>query len=188
MRAHTGKVAISFFAVLTMAAVMGAAEPIPKVLTQAKLDRFLAEMDTVMANEAVSAAWEGAVQSASMEAVMNPNSNFGNLSPVAATYALLNGARVRIKTDAGINTELQRLGWTSEFWDVYVAMAIGIHYASVIDFNKRMAAEGAQGGPVDAGLPPIESFMHKDDFALIRENFQRIFSLVGEELARQNGF
>jgi len=44
------------------------------------------------------------------------------------------------------------------------------------------------GGPGLEGLPPVESFMHKDDFALIQTNYQRIFDLVGAEISKQNGF
>jgi hypothetical protein len=188
MKAPAMRPLFCFLSILLAAAALSATEPTPKVLTQAKLDRFLADMDKVTGDSAVATAWEGAYQAASMEAVMDPNSNLGTLDPLSAAYAIMDGARSKVKKDATSNAALGRLGWTSEFWDIYVVMAMGIHLAAVIDFNKGIAAEGMRSEAPDASLPPFERFMHKDDFALIQANYQRIFGLVGDEISRNNGF
>jgi len=188
MKAIAKKLLLACLSIFLAASALSAFQPTPKVLTQAKLDRFLADMEKVMADPAVSAAWQSGVQAASMDAVMNPNSELGNLNSLEAVYAIWSGARDKAKVDADANAALRRMGWTSEYWDVFVVMSMGIHCATVISFNKEAAAQGVGSGPTDELLPQVEKFMHKDDFALIQANYQRIFDLVGQEISQQNGF
>jgi len=69
---------VFLLALLLAAPALIAAEPIPKVLDQAKLDRFLAEVDLLTADQDIAAAWNSAGSAAAQEVVIDPNANFAS--------------------------------------------------------------------------------------------------------------
>jgi hypothetical protein len=169
-------------AILLAAPALIAAEPIPRVLDQAKLDRFLADVDLLTAEPDVAAAWNSAGSAAAKEVAIDPNANFASGDAVASVYALLIRASQIAREDGPAAAALKTHGWTPEFWDIYAALIIGLHYASVADINASApSADDADAAPKDK-LPPIERFIHPDDYKLVVANYQRIFSMAQNEM------
>jgi hypothetical protein len=174
-------------ALLLAAPALIAAEPLPRVLDQAKLDRFLAEVDLLTADAEVAAAWNNAGNAAAQELVMDPSANLASNDAVASVYAILIRASRIAKEDGPATAALKKHGWTPEFWDIYAVLLIGLHYANVTEINATLpSAEAADSAPKDK-LPPIERFIHPDDYRLVQANYQRIFKLAGNEIEQQNG-
>lgn len=183
---HDRRKASAFILALLLAApALIAAEPIPKVLDQAKLDRFLAEVDLLTADAEVAAAWNSAGSAAAQEVVIDPNANFASGDAVASVYALLIRASRMAKEDGPATAALKNHGWTPEFWDIYAAILIGLHYAGVTDINASVpSADAGDSAPQDK-LPPIERFIHPDDYKLVQANYQRIFAMPQTEREEQ---
>ena len=106
---------------------------------------------------------------------------------MASVYALLIRASRIAKEDGPATAALKKHGWTPEFWDIYAVLLIGLHYANVADINSSVPQpETADSAPQDK-LPPIERFIHPDDYKLVQANYQKIFKLGGKEIEEQNG-
>lgn len=174
-------------ALLAAAAALHAAQPVPKTLTQEKLDRFMREYETVAANETVSAAWDTAFQTAAMEELMNPESELTTADSLSSVMILLVKARLKAKTDAAALAELKSLGWTSEYWDIFVIAQVCIHYASLADFNEQLAQEGYDPRG-DERLPPIENFVNGADYRLVKDNLGAIMGKMENERNAANGY
>lgn len=119
---HDRRKASAFILALLLAApALIAAEPIPKVLDQAKLDRFLAEVDLLTADAEVAAAWNSAGSAAAQEVVIDPNANFASGDAVASVYALLIRASRMAKEDGPATAALKSaLEATGKAWCVVV--------------------------------------------------------------------
>lgn len=176
------KTSAFILAILLAAPALIAAEPIPRVLDQAKLDRFLAEIDLLTAEPDIAAAWNKAGNAAAQETLMDPNADIASNDAVASVYAILIRASRLAREDGPATAALETHGWTPEFWDIYAVLIIGLHYASVTDINASMpSADDADAAPQDK-LPPIERFIHPDDYKLVVANYQRIFSMAQNEM------
>jgi hypothetical protein len=179
------KTSAFILALLLAAPALIAAEPIPKVLDQAKLDRFLAEVDLLTAEPDIAAAWNNAGNAAAQEVIVDPNANLASGDAVASVYAILIRASRIARQDGPATAALKKHGWTPEFWDIYAVLLIGLHYANVSDINATLpSAEAADSAPQDK-LPPIERFIHPDDYKLVVANYQRIFGMAQNERGQQ---
>jgi hypothetical protein len=181
------KTSAFILALLLAAPALIAAEPIPRVLDQAKLDHFLAEVDLLTSDPDIAAAWNSAGNAAAQEVALDPNSGISGENVIGMVYSILRRTSLIAKRDVPATAALKRHGWTPEFWDIYVVLLIGTHYASVADINASMPSADAAGPGPQGKLPPIERFIHPDDYKLVVANYQRIFKLVGKEIEEQNG-
>lgn len=161
-----------------------ALDPVPKVLTQVKLDKFISEMDKVTSDATISAAWDASYQNASMEELYDPNSPMLSGDIMTGIFSVLNRTRLKCKQNAGANTALTKLGWTSEFWDIYVIVIISLQYCSVEESNT----DRVQLGMGIAPMTPVTKFIHKDDYTIVKNNYKKIFSLMEEEISKANGW
>jgi hypothetical protein len=165
------------------------AEPAPvPVLNQTRLDRFVNEVEAITADSIIASAWDTAYQSASMEVLMNPDSAIMSGDMVSAVYALLLKTRDTVKFDAAANAALKQKGWTTEFWDIFATVSIGLHYASIVDFNTAVADPDTPQPGTIPGLPDIKRFLHPNDWDLIKKNYSALFARVGEEIDKNNGW
>lgn len=173
---------------LVGASALHAVQPVPKTLTQEKLDRFIQEYETVAANEVVSSAWDAAFQAAAMEELMNPNSTLTTADALTAVLTLTIQARAKAKLDAAATGELKKMGWSAEYWDVYAVMQICIHFSSLNSFNAQIAQEGYEVQEGDEKIPPIENFVSGADYQLVWANFDRIMGIMEADMNAANGF
>lgn len=166
-----------------------ALEPIAQVLTQAKLDRFLVDLEAITGDTVVSTAWNNHFQQASFDELMNQNSTLGSADPLTAVMTIMLNARERAKKDTDLEAVLKGYGWNKEFWDIYVIVMIGAHYSSIMEGQEEIAAFTHEDADsmIDI-LPPIELFMNKADFDLFAANYGKLKNLVDEEIRRTNRF
>lgn len=165
-------------------------EPINRVLTQEKLDRFLDDLETIMRNQEISNAWNESYEQASFDELMDPDSSLLVDDALAAVMTIMIKASQKAKLDVAATNVLKKHGWTPEFWDIYVAVMIGVHYKTVIDGNGEIDRQNgsANTGSGVVGLPEIERFISKNDYDLVVQNYSRIQERIDDEIARNNGF
>ncbi len=160
-----------------------------KVLSQALLDRFLADMPSVMSDPVVSSTWETATQAVLMEAITNPSSGI-MMGQVLFddVYNMQKAVCQKMKADARVSAAIARKNWKSEFWDVYLVMVIGLPYAHNQDIQDSEELSEFSGSLDFSQMPPSGKFLHPDDMALIQANLPRIEELMGDEIAENNGY
>ncbi len=86
---------------------------------------------------------------------------------------------------------MKKYKWTNEFWDIYVAVMISVHYKTVSDGNEELRKQTGEQGNADSsiiGLPPISNFINMADYELVVRNYSKIQGKIDDEIARNNGF
>jgi hypothetical protein len=161
--------------VLPASTSLWGAEPCPKVLSQKTMDRFLEASDPVMDDPVIREKRDAAQMAVLMDMMNDPDSVFLGADTVSATYWLIIEINRKLKADPAATAALKKHGWGPEFWDIYSVLVIGIHYIQVERIDST-------------GLPPLQNFIHKDDYNLINANFDRLMSAMEDEINEQNGY
>jgi len=167
-------------------------EPIPRVLTQKKLDLFIATVEPISADDAVMSAWDQAYQQATMNEVMNQNSTLLNASAATAACTILLETCSIVKKNAAAAGRLNEYQWTNEFWDYYTVVLIGTYYVSVTEFNRYKTQEEVSDEDREAmknmELPPVERFINGTDYELFKKNFSRINGRISDGISGGNAY
>ncbi len=147
-----------------------AAPPPPKkVLTQAFIDKLVAELPAITKElEAVSDDFE--------EQFGGGADDSGGFSPAAMQQVL--GA---LKADARVKAVLAKHGMNESFWEGYVAVLMG--YSAVALEEAAAEAEKSQPGSsamFKEMLAQSKAWAHADDMALVRKNRPRLEKLFEE--------
>ena len=165
-------------------------EPIKQVLTQEKLDRFLNDLEAIMKNSEMSNAWNECYEQASFDELMDPNSSLLLDDTLTAVMTIMIKTSQKAKLNVDATNTLKKYKWTTEFWDIYVAVMISVHYKTVIDGNEEIDKQNGSDntGSSISGLPAIERFINKSDYDLVVRNYSKIQGKIDDEIARNNGY
>ena len=180
---------IALFLLLFLAATYSV-EPINRVLTQEKLDRFLNDLEAIMKNQEMTTAWNECYEQASFDELMDPNSSLLLDDTLTAVMTIMIKTSQKAKLNVAATNTLKKYKWTTEFWDIYVAVMIGVHYKTVIDGNEEIDQQNGPDNTVSSisGLPAIERFINKNDYDLVVLNYSKIQGKIDDEIARNNGY
>ncbi len=166
-------------------------EPIPKTLTQQKLDKFMADYKVIIGNDKITTAWGTCFQNVLLDEVMNPNTELVMDDTLNSVYTLFVKARIKIKQDKETTSILKKYNWNEEFWDVYVIVAICNHYNTVIEENKELNKIKDETNGEDDGvqkLPDLSRFVNTKDYELFNANYERLKKVIEKDSLMSSGF
>jgi len=137
-----------------------AAPPAAKVLTQASLDKFLKDLPSVM--KELEKLGNDLEEKAGLD---EDSREEGEPLDMAA----IRTAMKALYADAKVKAVLARYGWTENFFELYVVVAIGISYLAFEDaYAMYPMAE------MKAMMDQIKAGVHADDLALVKANRGRV--------------
>jgi len=137
-----------------------AAPPAAKVLTQASLDKFLKDLPSVM--KELEKLGNDLEEKAGLD---EDSREDGEPLDMAA----IRTAMKALYADAKVKAVLARYGWTENFFELYVVVAIGISYLAFEDaYAMYPMAE------MKAMMDQIKAGVHADDLALVKANRGRV--------------
>lgn len=173
------KLLLSLFIALITTLTLSGMEPVPRCLDQKTIDQFLTDISSLMNDELIAEKWESTSDQVMMEALTNPESELltGEDTLGGVFFLLVTTAR-RMKTDTAVTEAVQGYGWGPEFWDVFLAITLGMQYAQI---------QNAESDESES-LPPVSRYIHPEDYKLVEKNFDRIMELGGDEIDSANGF
>lgn len=153
-----------------------------KVLTQSLLDTFIKDMPLILSDEIVSDTWESFTQETLMQGITDPNFSLMTGEGVYQNiFTLQKNVCEKMKSHKYTQTVLSKQNWKSNFWDVYLVLMIGLPYAHLEEIQKHPELSELTADFDTSEMPESNTFIHPDDYSLIKKNLQKIRNLMDEE-------
>ena len=135
----------------------------PRVLTQATVDKFIADIPALSKEfDALAAETETQAGNASQGSSSSNSASIGDLMDV-------------LRTNAKANAILRRHGWDSSFWKVYGAIASG-YFLTMMDEAYAQSKEPTMKQYADQ----YRAAVNPADAALVAKNRDRLQQVFGD--------
>jgi len=176
---------VAFTAVCASAAF--ALTPMPRCVSQAKLDKYMADYEKLQKSGVLEQEWNNALMQVNSKYLQEPGvaEDIGE-APLNMSFILFTKTAEKVKKSGAANAELAKFKWGPEYWDVFLAVTFSLQYSQMAESSAR-AAEANSDSDEDQDLPvmkPITYYMDKQDYALILQNKDKI----GESMQTHSGF
>jgi len=177
---------VAFFAT-ACAGIACALTPIPHSVSQAKLDKFMADYGRLHKSGVLDSEFEKAMQEVSAKLFSEPGvaEDIAEASLNMPFLAMTKTAE-RVKQSGAANAELAQCKWGKDYWDVFAAVTFAFQYSQMADSISRAGASSTDGEDGEGEVPamkPIAYYMDTRDYALIMQNKDKL----GESMQTHSG-
>lgn len=160
------------------ASLVCALTPLPRSITQAKLDWFMADYEKLHKSGVLDAEFEKAMQDVNLKLWQEPGvaEDAGEAS-LNLPFLMITKTAAMVKKSSAANAELAKYKWGPEYWDVFIAVTFTYQYSQMADSLKRSAGatdEDSEGDEEQPAMKPIAYYMDAQDYALILQNKDKI--------------
>lgn len=161
--------------VAVCANVTFALTPMAHSVTQAKLDKFMADYEKMQKSGVLEQEWNNALMQVNSKLMQEPGvaEDIGE-APLNMSYLMFSKTAEKVKKSSAANAELAKYKWGPEYWDVFFAVTFSFQYSQMADSAKRASEASTDEDQDIPEMKPISYYMDKQDYALILQNKDKI--------------
>jgi uncharacterized membrane protein len=174
----------SFFLFFTfvLANTVFALTPMPHLLSQSKLDKFISDYHELNRSGILNEEWQKAVQQVNSTLFMDSSiSEEISAAPLNMSYILMYRSIEKVKKSINSNNELAKFKWNNEYWDIMVIISFSFQYSQIIESYRHAGQEIIDGEESKIGMKPITYYIDKQDYMLVNKNSEQINEAMQKE-------
>lgn len=159
--------------------------PMPRCVSQAKLDKYMADYEKLQKGGVLEREWNAALMQVNSKYLQEPGvaEDIGE-APLNMSFILFTKTAEKVKKSSVANAELAKYTWGPEYWDVFLAVTFSFQYAQMAESSARAAQADTDEDQDLPEMKPITYYMDKQDYALILKNKDKI----GESMQTHSEF